>query len=634
MLYNYNYDIAGLITGVFLLIVYLIRRTLKTKSNKFLFILLICNILGSLTDWISTYCISYPDKYPLWFDYLICYAYLFFYNSMGILFLAYVNSKTKVKKISKCIGGYVNVICLVEFILIFISPLTHWVSFFDENHVYTHGPFMMLLYALAFLHLLLSAILFVFKRKRFNLYQIMAMVSFIVVVFLGVLIQILVPSLLVGQFGCALVLFFIYISFENPVYHTYRETTCYNRRAFLEVMKSAIRHDETQNALIFTIKDFDNYREQLDIKELGRLSSNVAEYISSLCKADAFTLSDSKYLILVKGENDALQIKDKLEDACKMPLKLVDNEIKITLIFKYVEDITQVNNPALIQTGIENILNHNLSDEWKVDFEETVSKIKRRRDIARILREAIENDLFDVYYQPIYDSNSGKFKSAEALIRLKSQEYGFISPEEFIPIAENDGLIVKIGDMVFEKVCRFIGINNVIKDLGVSYIEINLSPIQCIQTDVVEKFKKIMDKYDVQPSWINLEITETAQIEENDKLIRNILLFHELGVEFSLDDYGSGFASADYLFRLPVELVKIDKTILWQGMMNENACIVLVGTLGLLKSLNKKIVVEGVEDKDMVELLLDNGVDYLQGYYYSKPINEFEYLQFLMEKNI
>ena len=140
-----------------------------------------------------------------------------------------------------------------------------------------------------------------------------------------------------------------------------------------------------------------------------------------------------------------------------------------------------------------------------------------------------------------------------------------------------------------------------------------------------------MDKYDVVPFWINLEITETATVEDSDMIVRNIGKFHNMGVTFSLDDYGSGFASADYLFKLPVEIVKIDKGILWNAMKDNNAKIVLINTLKMLKELGKKIVVEGVEDADMVKLLEENGCDYMQGYFYSKPIPPYEFVEFLKE---
>jgi len=633
MLYNYNYDIASLICGLFLLTVYILRKTLRTRSNKFLYVLINVCVLGSLFDLISCFSISYPNRYPMWFNYFTCYGYLFFYNSMGVLFLAYVDSKTKIAKIYNIMKYYINIIIVVEALLIFTSPFTHWVSYFDENKVYTHGPMMVFLYVVAGLQLFAAAILFLHEKRRFNKYQVYAIVSFIAVVLLGVLIQILVPRLLVGQFGCSLVLFFIYTSLENPVYYTYRGTICYNRRAFLEIMKIKRSGKEHFGIFAFAIKDYENYEQRLSFKDIGRLSSGVAEWLSRNYKENAFCLDDDQFIIIMDEKSEEKKIRENLSEFFSKPIVLVECEVLLDINTVFIPSVDIERTADIIESGVEYCLSKRLGEERNFNFEEVLDKIQRRRNIANEIKKAISEDLFEVYYQPIRNVQTGKFTSSEALIRLKSSEYGYISPEEFIPIAENDGLISEIGEIVFEKVCKFIRDSKVTTTLGVRYIEINLSPIQCAQPDVVRKFRDIMDKYDVVPFWINLEITETASMQDGNMIIRNINSFHNMGVSFSVDDYGSGFASAEYLYKLPVEIVKIDKSILWQGMDDVNAGIVLTGTLAMLKSLGKKIVVEGVENQAMVDLLTDNGCDYMQGYFYSKPIPADQYVEFLKENS-
>lgn len=633
MIYNYYFDVAAFIAAVFLLAVYIMRRTLRTRSNKVFFVLLVVDCLGSLFDIISCFCISVPGRYPMFMNNFFCLGYLFFYNAMGVLFLAYIDSKTKIQKLYSIISRYTYGILIFDFILLMTSPFTHLVAYFDERKVYQHGPLLILLYVLAAMHLLVAAMLFIKEKRRFNKYQVIAIVGFIIAVFLGVLIQAIFPKLLVGQFGNTLVLFFIYTSLENPVYYTFRATTCYNRQGFQEILKYRLRDKADINAFAFCIKDFENIRENYSLRHTRRLSSAVAEFIATNYKENAFTIDDDKFIILIKEEFEAGLIKDVVEEFFSKPISIIDTEIKAsinTLEFFHIDTSLKADT---IENGILYSLTHNLGRKKNFNFDDVVSKMKRRSDIANVLRHAIENDLFDVYYQPIMNVKTGKFQSSEALIRLRDSNLGNIGPEEFIPIAEREGLINEIGDIVFEKVCKFISENKVTTRLGVEYIEINLSPIQCAQPDIIRKFKAIMDKYDVVPFWINLEITETADIEQEERIVKNIEGFHQMGMTFSLDDYGSGFASADYLFRLPVEIVKIDKVILWQAMKDTNAGIILISTLNLLKSLGKEIVVEGVENEEMVNLLVDNGCDFLQGYYYSRPVPAYEYVEFL-EKNL
>lgn len=633
MLYNYYFDIAALIANLFLLAIYIMRRTLRTRSNKLLFVLLVVAFFGSLFDVISCFCISYPDRYSVGFNYFICCGYLFFYNAMGILFFAYIDSKTKIQSLYVPVRRYIRGILIVEFILIYSSRWTHFVAYFDENNVYSHGPLLPFLYFMAAMHLLASAVFFVREKRKFNRYQVMAIVSFIVAVFVGVMVQAVWPELLVGQFGNTLVLFFIYTSLENPVYYTYRATTCYNRQGFQEIIKSKLRNKNDINIFAFAIREIENIRESYSLKNIRRMSSVIAEFISTKYKENAFCMNEDKYFILVKDENEATRVSADMADFFARPIVAVDTKMKVSINTITVMHIDTSLAADSIENGITYTLDHNLGRMKDFSFDEVVSKIKRRHNISQLLKRAIEEDLFDVYYQPIMSVKSGKFQSAEALIRLIDNDFGFISPEEFIPIAENEGLINDIGDIVFEKVCKFIHENRVTTELGVKYIEINLSPLQCMDADIVGKFKAIMDKYDVIPQWINLEITETADIEQEAQLHKNIEEFHKLGMTFSLDDYGSGFASADYLFRFPVEIVKIDKGILWQAMKDVNAGVILMSTLNMLKSLGKEIVVEGVEDEEMVSLLVDNGCDFLQGYYYSKPVPVYQYVEFL-KKNL
>ena len=176
--------------------------------------------------------------------------------------------------------------------------------------------------------------------------------------------------------------------------------------------------------------------------------------------------------------------------------------------------------------------------------------------------------------------------------------------------------------------------NSNCSDYGVNYIEINLSPVQCRQVNLVDSLVGMMREYDISPEKINLEITETAQLEgaEMMKLTGIMNRLHNYGVTFSIDDFGSGFAAIDYLVRLPVDLVKIDKGILWQAMEDKVAMMVLKHTIRMIKEVDKKIVVEGVETEEMVDLLVAEGCDYLQGYYFSKPIPQEQYLEFLRQK--
>ena len=258
--------------------------------------------------------------------------------------------------------------------------------------------------------------------------------------------------------------------------------------------------------------------------------------------------------------------------------------------------------------------------------------MRKEKAIEKALEEALRLDTMEVFFQPIYNTVKKCYTSAEALVRLRDDRLGNISPEIFIPLAEKTGNIVKLGNMVFEKVCRMIREEN-LADTTIEYIEVNVSVVQCMQADFVENILSIMEKYDIKPEQINLEITETAEINSINVLKENVERLSEKGITFSLDDYGSGYSTLGYIHQFPFSLIKLDKFMVWDAFENERGKITLKHTVGMIKDLKLHIVAEGVETKEQQKRLSDMGVDYLQGWYYSKAIPEKDFIA-LIKDNI
>lgn len=630
--YDIQYDIATIIAMLFMAIIYFVRRNYSTKSNVCLGIMILCNTMAAAFDIMSCYTISFPERYNSFYCHFTALGYLFFYNCMGILFFAYIDSKAKVVRFWKSNKILIGLVTAFTAFILFTSPWTHMIAWFDENNVYHHGPWMIYLYAQAALLLLGAVVLYILGRQRFNRYQFFAMCAFVLVVVVGVLIQMVFPRFLVGDFACGLVLFFIYTAFENPAYYTYKTTRCYNRDTFRLTLKRRSRNKDKFSFVCFSIKDYLFLKHGLKIKDADRLTTSIAGFLYVNFKTNAYVLSEDKYIVILDGLDKDL-VLEKLDEFFGEPIQLVTISTSVFINTKCVENVSLEDGADAIEEGINYLLDNTDQESESIhDFERIIKANMRKQSILHVLDEAVREKKFKVVYQPIRNVNTGKFTCAEALVRLIDDSLGFISPEEFIPIAEANGYVCEIGEIVYEQVCQFIS-SNKLTEKGMDYVEINLSPLQCVQLDLVVRFKAIMEKYNVKPSWINLEITETARLQKDGIMEQNIADLHEMGISFSLDDYGSGFASQDYLFKLPVEIVKIDKGILWQAMKDENAMIILTHTMKMLKDLDKHIVVEGVEDEAMIRVLEANGCDYMQGYYYSKPIPGNDLVEYIDSNN-
>ena len=251
--------------------------------------------------------------------------------------------------------------------------------------------------------------------------------------------------------------------------------------------------------------------------------------------------------------------------------------------------------------------------------------------IDQILSDAIREKKFCMYYQPIYSFEKGRFVSAEALIRLIDDKYGFISPGLFIPAAERKGMILPIGDFVLEDVHRFIGESR-LSELGVEYIEVNLSVAQCLQTELPEKIAVLGERYGVSPDQINLEIIETTFEEVSGVMEQNLEFLSAMGYSFSLDDYGTGYSNMQRVSRLPLKIIKLDKSLV-DDMENSDGMSIVRNTVRMMKDIDKEIVAEGVETRERLDELEKLGCNFIQGYYFSKPLPAGEYVEFVRKHN-
>jgi EAL domain-containing protein (putative c-di-GMP-specific phosphodiesterase class I) len=265
--------------------------------------------------------------------------------------------------------------------------------------------------------------------------------------------------------------------------------------------------------------------------------------------------------------------------------------------------------------------------------ENTIEAKRKREEMIDTINFALIDDRVEVFFQPIYSTHKKRFTSAEALVRIRRADGSIIPPGLFIPVAEETGLIAKLGERVFEKVCQFI-VENDIGQYGVEYIEVNLSVVQCENKALAKMYIDIMERYNVQPSFINLEITESASIVMRNSLIDNMKILIDYGVSFSLDDFGNGESNLNYIVDMPVEIVKFDKDMTQAYFNNDKAKYVLQAATDMIQGLELKVVAEGVETAEQLRTLERLGIDYIQGYYFSKPVEAKLYIEFLKRRNV
>lgn len=251
--------------------------------------------------------------------------------------------------------------------------------------------------------------------------------------------------------------------------------------------------------------------------------------------------------------------------------------------------------------------------------------------IASELKIAIQQQQFELWYQPIIDLKTGEIHGAEALIRWPMPDGSFIPPSKFIPIAEQSTLITRISDWVIQKVSEDI---THLSSKGIDLrIHINLSVKDLQDVLIADKLKAFLDKHSTHAHQLMLEITESAMMTDIVQVKKTMEQISEAGLVFSIDDFGTGYSSLALLRDLPVGQIKIDRSFITNMAKNNADLAIVKSTIYLGQNLDCKVVAEGVEDAEAEAILKENGCDYAQGYYYSKPKNIEDFIAFLQEYN-
>lgn len=633
MNYIFHYDIAAILICIIVGGLFFSKKHIPSKSNRLFLTIGAMIITASLSDIISVYSLNHITTFPLWLNYLINQIYFISFNCTYIVYFIYIlviterNNERFGKVVKKA-----NAIVLAY--LLFVVMTTPWLKliFYFEDGQYVQGPLHFSLYVIAFV--MMGGCIFTIltsKRKINNMHLITTCVIAVISI-VAILIQLIWNELLLVDFVASLLFFMLFHSLQNPDEYLDKELDIFNMKAFLQKIVNLAGKKKGFTVLAFEMEGFQFVDQFMGVENGNELLAAVVKDCTNGLKADLYHLDGTRFAyIFDKNSKDIAEYADWLKWRFVSAFHVNRVAVNLTLRLCTVDfpEVASTREEMLnaISSSLEQAREENSYDVITATKENT-EKHQRSTIINHILKSAVRNKSFEVYFQPIYSIDDGAFSAAEALVRLRDPELGFIPPDEFIPIAEQNGLILEVGDIVFRKVCEFLCSPDA-ADLGIRYIEVNLSMVQCMQEDLHKHLKDIMDKYQIPYHMIDFEVTETFSTSDNRILMNNMSCLIDSGCSFAVDDYGTGFSNTDYLIELPFELVKLDKSVVWSATDNDKAMKVLEHTAAMIKSLGLKIVAEGVETFEQVLMLRSMGCDFLQGYYFSKPIPPEEYVEFM-----
>lgn len=631
------YDYCAVLIISILIITTILRRMVKGKVNRSFMEVLVVAWLAVLFDIWARYLDNLGvqqmvTKYAAHMGYLVLSSF-----TMPFYF-AYVVSMTDTWHLFKAKRLLTFLSLLPVFSLtamIVVSPATKWIFYINAECEYTRGRYFPLIYVCAVIYVIYGLIYLGIFRKMFRRRYLVSLGIVFAAAIANAVIRFFYPTAVVEMLCMAIGLMFISLMLQRPEERLDMITGLDKMTAYMDDMRHAFRTRKPIHIIMVNITNYASLCELLGYGKCMKMMAGVSEYMMRLdkekkSKAAMYYLGQGKFRYVLEDTlsdhvPDIAEEINRTLKTCFVINQMSVNFIANICIADCPEDVSDVDTLMAFGDTLQTFTvtgNIMVASELMKQLH-----FDMMHDMDAIIESALSNERFEVYYQPIYSVKEKKFHSAEALIRLKDEKYGFISPEVFIPIAEKSGAIHKIGDFVLEQVCAFIA-SDEYKKLGMSYIEVNLSVVQCMQPKLADHIMEILNRYGVRPEQLNLEITETAASISQQALEENIEDLTNMGIKFSLDDFGTGYSNMQRIVKLPFDIIKLDRTFT-ELYDNPKLGIVLTNAINMIKAMKMKIVVEGVETAEMLKLFSDLECEYIQGYYFSKPVPREEFVKFI-----
>jgi diguanylate cyclase (GGDEF)-like protein/PAS domain S-box-containing protein len=408
-----------------------------------------------------------------------------------------------------------------------------------------------------------------------------------------------------------------------------------NRALFMDHLHLAIARAQRREDQIFAVLYLDLDRFKVINDSLGHMIGDQLLIESArrlercLRPGDTVArLGGDEFTILIddiKDESEAIYVAERIERELTKPFALSGREVFTTLSigiapsttgYERAEDILRDADTAMYRAKSLGKARHEIFD--KAMHARAINLLQLETD----LRKAIEREEFFIQYQPIVDLDTFSLRGFEALVRWRHPERGFVSPIDFIPVAEETGMIIQIGEWVLREACRQIQRWQVIFPSDPPlFISVNLSGKQFTQDDLIHEVSYILNETKIDPHSLKLEITESMVMENVEAATEMLKQLRALGVQLSIDDFGTGYSSLSYLHRFPIDTLKIDRSFVTQmSENNENAEIVRTIVM-LAQNLSMDVVAEGVETNEQLALLRKLGCENGQGYFFSRPLD-------------
>ncbi len=632
-------EIFSLIIIVILMLNYYERRWREFPQRKIYNLCIVSSTGAILLNILCVYMINRVWDIPIWANILCNSAYFLLivtvssiiaYYLMYLLF-EHIYQRAGLKK-------FKNILILLYTcytLLVIWNVRSGIIFYFDENKIYHRGPLVNLGYGIMVIQLFLLVIFTLRNRKCISEAMRHVMRILPPVILLLTAYQIVYPDVLFNGGIIVAANIILFVNFQSRRVEEDALTSIGTRNSFHQELTLRLGGHQHFQIVVVAIHQFGSINYRYGHKKGDDLLYEIARWLENIhAMGRCFRIGNVEFALLVpyRGIVSSGNMLNTLSRRFHQPWILDD--MKVVLDVSLAELVCT--DQDWDATDILEFLKFSLSmakeqKDHVMRFDESVyRKMEQRNQIIKQMERCARENLFEVWYQPIYNCRTEKYSAAEALIRMKDSSGSPVSPGIFVPLAEQHGLIDEISRVVFRGVGRLL---SEIPEEKLGSLSVNLSMQQFMSSDLLTDIRCLVEQYHFEPNCLKLELTERVLAEDIPYMNQIISELRKMGVGVALDDFGTGYSNLSVVLDCLFSCIKLDRSLIQEYTDNERCSTIVNAALDLFHHMGCQVVAEGVETEEQAEALVARGADWIQGFYFARPMPEKEFLEFVFQKN-
>lgn len=624
--YN-NFDISAIIILITIIILQISQSQIYNPTQRPFSMYVVLSIFTAFTNILDIHFLN-STKYSLALCYTTCIIFYILLELQILSVYLYFNSRFNMKREHRVF--YLSIPAITVLIMLINNDTSGIIFSIANDRSFTYGPLYSFIWFSAICYLI-DSIYFLIKQKNIMQKRKVNLLIFCgLFLVLMIIAHYLTPKIQLLQFANAILILIIFVEKQSPILSEDTATGALNPETFDNYILTQINNDT--KLLFFHVKHTNISNELSTFSFIPKTYSDIINKIKKALKQSIiFRIDQNTFAITYKTDAERMIAANICSDEFIHLKETTPAALPLRYLFAHTAPLDsfsdRISYKDAIQWALKKLNDSNTKLDLYISSDDAIA-FARNRIIDTEIHKIVNNKPIDFNLQPIFNLKKNTFDTAEALARIQVPSIGYVPCDEFITISENNGTIVAIGKSMMEEICHVI---NTIK-IPFETISINISMIHFMETHIVKDFISILDRNNIDPSKIVLEITESTKAINWDILTTNMKKLKKEGFKLSLDDFGTGYSTFESFLTLPFDIVKLDRNLLLACEKEESKKEVLKTVVKMIKDLNFEIILEGVETEEQDKIAREIGVDKIQGYYYSKPLDTSGLL--LFNKNL